>query len=281
MPYKRNRSWKPIIDRAYELATEYEGVLTLRGLFYRLLSDEWIRNSDSDYNQLSKKTAQARRDGMFPDLLEHGRKITRYPSWSSPREAQQAIHDQYRRPHTEGQEYNVYVGVEKEAMIGALVRWYGDRGYPLLALKGYSSQTLVNKVRRDIEADGRLAILVYAGDLDASGIDIDRSFTDLVDSFNEVIRVAITPEQIAEYGLIKLPGNHKDTRAAAFIKRYGSLFQVELEALDPFVLKQKFDHQLDDMWDEEVYQEVLEREERERKYLLPSASKNRRILKLP
>lgn len=55
--------------------------------------------------------------------------------------------------------------------------------------------------------------------------------------FEHTERIAVNYNQLKEYGLPKLPGKLSDPRAPAFIKKYGELFQVELEALEPEILR--------------------------------------------
>jgi hypothetical protein len=47
--------------------------VTLRQLFYRLVSAQVIPNSQAAYKRLSSLTAEARRNGDFPALIDRGR----------------------------------------------------------------------------------------------------------------------------------------------------------------------------------------------------------------
>jgi hypothetical protein len=231
------RKWSPILARAREIVESYTATgVTLRQLFYRLVSFEILRNTKSDYTNLSKLTAEARRDGTFPTLIDNTRSIHRYATWDGPEDARRALRQQYRRDRTEGQERTVYVGVEKAGMIAQLELWFSDFGLPVLALGGYSSQTYVDEVRADIDTQRRPAVLLYAGDFDPSGEDIVRDFVGRVGCFDDVHRVALMPEQVAAYSLPPLPGKASDSRAAGFVAKHGRLVQEELDALPPDVL---------------------------------------------
>jgi hypothetical protein len=59
------KSWPPIIERAAQIVEEYETPVTLRQLFYRLVSEHLIANKLTDYKTLSKLTA-ANRGGHLP-----------------------------------------------------------------------------------------------------------------------------------------------------------------------------------------------------------------------
>ena len=83
-------------------------------------------------------------------------------------------------------------------------------------------------------------MLLYAGDHDPSGEDIDRDFIARTDCWDEVRRVALTAAQVEQYALPPQPGKETDSRAAGFVERHGRLVQVELDALPPDVLRDLF-----------------------------------------
>lgn len=200
------------------------------------------------------------------------RGIDRRSSWTGPGQALDALATQYRRDRTEGQEVSVYLAVEKAGMLAQLDAWYSPLGLPLLALGGYCSQSLADEVVWDVEAQDRPAVLLYAGDHDASGEDIDRDFVERTDCWEKVVRVALTADQVAEHNLPPLPGKVTDSRAGAFTRRHGGLVQVELDALPPEVLHELYDGALAEWWDPDAHNEALHRERDERQYLQRLAS---------
>jgi hypothetical protein len=107
-------------------------------------------------------------------------------------------------------------------------------------------------------------VIVYVGDFDPTGEDIQRVLSERLNGGAEVIRVAVTPDQVATYNLPPMPGKATDPRAPGFTSRHGRLVQVEVEALDPNDLRALLDITLSSYWDEEAYGAVVEREERER-----------------
>lgn len=259
--------WGHVLDRAYDIVESYDTGVTLRQLFYRLVSEELIPNTTVAYKTLSSRTAAARRDGTFPALVDRVRRVSRPAAWTSPSSALGALSRQYRRDRTEGQELTLYVAVEKAGMAAQLDAWYSPLGLPVLALGGYSSQTLADDVVGDVERQRRPAVLLYAGDHDASGEDIDRDFVARTDCWAKVERVALTAAQVNTYGLPPLPGKPGDSRSGAFRARHGGLVQVELDALPPEVLRSLYDDALARYWDNGIYQAVLEVEANERRHL--------------
>jgi hypothetical protein len=144
---------------------------------------------------------------------------------------------------------------------------FGDLGVPVLALGGYGSQTYVDDVIADVRATGRPAVLLYAGDHDPSGEDIDRDFTARTDCWDEVRRVALTAAQVERYALPPQPGKDTDSRAAGFIARHGRLVQVELDALPPDVLRALYADAIAEFWNDDAHEAALEREAAERRTL--------------
>jgi hypothetical protein len=117
--------WDSVLERAAAIVADYSTGVTLRQLFYRLVSEQLIRNNETSYKGLSRATAGARRAGEFPALIDNAREISRRRSWNSPADAIDDAISRYRRDRTEGQKYNVYIGVEKAGMAAQLMHGSG------------------------------------------------------------------------------------------------------------------------------------------------------------
>lgn len=144
---------------------------------------------------------------------------------------------------------------------------FGDLGVPIMPLGGYASHTFKQDVFSDVRRDGRPAVLLYAGDFDPSGEDIDRDFVAKTGCWAEVVRVALTSAQVEAYDLPPMVGKVTDSRASAFVARHGRLVQVELDALPPATLRALFADAIAAWWDDDVYEAVLKRERADRKRL--------------
>ena len=259
-------NWSPILARAAEIVRSYDTSVTLRQLFYRLVSLLLLPNTDTSYKRLSAKTAALRRAGEFPDLIDRGRMIHRHPTFADPGDAMSALIDQYRLDRTTGQDVSLYLAVEKAGLVVQLESWFGELGVPILALGGYSSQSYVSEIPAD-----RPAVLLYAGDFDPSGEDIDRDFIARTGCWDKVVRVALSAEQVTHYRLPPNPGKVTDSRASGFVARHGQLVQVEIDALSPETLRALFTDAIADYWDESAYAAVLAREDAERALLRDAA----------
>ncbi len=118
--------WSTILPHAAAIVVDT--CVTLRQLFYRLVADGSIPNTRIAYSRLSVVTAEARRAGTFPALVDGRGSIARPAWWASPEEARQALREQYRRARTEGQPVNLYLGCEKDALSALLEAWLDARG---------------------------------------------------------------------------------------------------------------------------------------------------------
>lgn len=261
------REWGPIIERAREIAEASQYRLTLRGLHYRLVEDALARslgyrNRQGDYKTLSSKTAEARREGWFPDLEDLTRSMLTANAFTGVKQGLGLLTEIYREDRTEDQEQCIVIAVEKRAMGGPLQQTFGeDYGIPVVPLAGYPSQTLADLTRNHVERDGREAICLYAGDFDPSGEDIERDWLYRSGCFDDIVRVALTEDIVRERDLPESIGKDTDSRAAAFEEKYGRLVQVELEALDPADLIGMYRAALAPYWDDDALAVVLARED--------------------
>ena len=264
--------WAATLARAAEFVRSYNTGVTLRQLFYRLVAAGLLENTQNAYKALSSHTAQARRQGRFPALLDRTRSIHRHATFAGVQDARDWLSEIYRRDRTEGQDVSVYLGVEKNGIVEQLRAWFGDLGVPVLALGGYSSQSYVDEVAADVSESGRPAVLLYAGDFDPSGEDIDRDFCARAGCFDRVVRVALTADQVREHDLPPQPGKATDSRAGRFVARHGALVQVELDALPPDVLRSLYQDALAPWWDVSAFDEAVARERAERTELAQRAA---------
>lgn len=155
--------WPAIIRRAAEIVESYEIPVTLRQLFYRLVSEELIENKPGSYNTLSNKTATARRNDDFPALLEHGRKLYELGYWRSSLACLSSVVGAFKVDRCASQSVTLILGVEKNALVGLVRAWFGDLGIPVTALGGYGSETLERRVRDYVGRYERKAVFIYAG----------------------------------------------------------------------------------------------------------------------
>jgi hypothetical protein len=270
--------WVPVLGEGREIVESYDTSVTLRQLFYRLVSKQLIPNTQSYYRRLSSYTAEARRAGTFPDLIDRTSKIDQPYHETSPGAALRSTAEFYQRDRTEGQAVSIYLGVEKDGLVTQLTSWFGGYGLPVVALGGYASQSYCDEIGRHAEGQRRPAVLLYAGDCDPTGEDIERDLVARTGCWTITRRIALTPQQVIEYRLseyapddAELRKLQNDPRAKAFERKHGSLVQYEVDALAPTDLRYLYRSAIDEFWDESAYQDVLAREAVERDQLIALA----------
>jgi hypothetical protein len=274
---RENLDWQgTILPRAVEILAGYDTGVTLRQLYYRLVSEQLIPNTEADYRMFSRTSAEWRRAGDMDHLLDHTRTITVPTSFDSPEEALDVIRRVYRRDRQEGQPYSHFIVIEKRGLVEQLSAWFGDRGIPVVSIGGNASETIIHRLATDIEQAGRVPLIHYAGDFDADGVSIERTFRQrLADyvraSYRTVIlgveRVALTPEQVEEHNIPENPGKEKSTNRAKFEEEFGVNVQVEVDALPPDVLRAEFEQAVGQMWDRQAFEAVLDQEAEDREAL--------------
>jgi len=257
--------WSAVLPHAASIVDSYDGGVTLRQLFYRLVGDGTVPNTVSAYKSLSDRTTAARRESEFPALVDRSRHIARPPAWDGPHDALVDLLRAYRRDRTEGQELALYLGCEKDALSALLEGWTERYGIPVLIVRGWHSEGYERVINEDLSTDGRKSVLIYVGDLDPAGEGIEANAARHI-AFDEVRRIALTKVQADHH---ELPEN-ADPKVAAklnrhpgrydFMARYGHLFQIEVDALPPDVLRGLLLDAIGDYWDDDIYHEVLERE---------------------
>ena len=111
--------------------------------------------------------------------------------------------------------------------------------------------------------------MLYFGDFDPSGEDMDRHLVDALSYFDldsyiiDFERIAVTEDQIDEYDLPPIPEDSetldkldKDSRKGGFINKYGQLMAVELDALLAIVpdqFKLLMQESVDQYFDQTIY----------------------------
>lgn len=251
---KSNRIRLQQINQIIENYQSQGYVLTLRQLYYQLVSKDIIPNKVAEYAKISTLLKEGRMGGLVDwDAIEDRlRKPSQPASWDNPEQILNACIRQYRRNRMEDQTNYIEVWVEKDALSGVLKRVTEQYGIPIVVNRGYSSVTAMRDAHIRFEQalnSGADAIkVIYIGDFDPSGQDMIRDIYDRIGEFNEsrdygyeeaydfeIIPIALTLEQIRQYNPPPNPAKITDPRAKDYITKYGPT-SWEVDALPPEVL---------------------------------------------
>ena len=108
---------------------------------------------------------------------------------------------------------------------------------PLMVARGYASLSFLHSAAEYVNALDIPAYIYHLGDFDPSGVNagekIEETLRELApDAEIYFERIAVTPEQIAEWDLPTRPTKASDTRS----KNFGEI-SVELDAIEPNQLR--------------------------------------------
>lgn len=232
--------------------------LTIRQIYYRLVAAQTIPNLMASYKKLVSVLAAARRAGSVDyEAIEDRTREVHQPSSESqlegPTEYFNGYYDYlskldqyYSMPRWWGQTSKVQVWVEKEALASLFQKVTDRWGVDMVVCRGYPSLTLLHEASQVLnDADVQDLQILYFGDFDPSGADIERNVGEsLANDFQvdlSIDRVAITKAQITEYHIPPAPAKRTDSRYAGFVAEHGVAWQVELDAIDPLQLQKMID----------------------------------------
>jgi hypothetical protein len=180
------------LDLVNNIILEYQAQgyrLTLRQLYYQLVSRDIIANKLAEYAKLSKLLTEGRMGGIVDwDAIEDRLRKPSTPSaWESPEDGLDAIIQQYKKPRMAGQENYLEVWVEKDALSGVLSRVTNKYHVPICVNRGYSSVSAMysaaNRFINALNAGADTVKIIYLGDYDPSGIDMIRDVNDRILEF--------------------------------------------------------------------------------------------------
>ena len=271
-----NRQW--IIDNSIEIISRYQkGILTLRGLHYQLVSIG-MTNTLRHYKRVVSAMIEARWNGLvyFDAFSDHDRSMIG-STRSDQTDLDESINEgkaqiklwmqSYYRNRWENQPVYPEVLIEKKALQGVFESVCYRNRVALGACKGYPSLTFLNEAaERFIKAEqnGKIPTIIYFGDYDPSGEDIPRSIKENIISLGcesiEVKRIALLHEQVIEWKLPPAPAKVTDSRTA----KWEGLGQVELDAVKPEKLQSLCQEAIDSVFDSDLYDQLIEKEDSER-----------------
>ena len=255
-----------IIQTANDICENYaqQGYdLSLRQLYYQFVSRALLPNTEQNYKRLGSIISDARLAGLldWDYIKDRGRETTQNSHWNNPGEILDACAKQFRVDLWKGQPNHVEVMVEKQALEGVLEPVCKKLDIPFTANKGYSSSSAMYEVAQrllDKSRSGMDLHIIYLGDHDPSGIDMTRDVTDRLSLFVgidvEVHRVALNMDQVDEYNPPENPAKLTDSRANAYIARFGDS-SWELDALEPSLLAQIVTSQVEELRDDDLYEQ--------------------------
>jgi len=218
-------------------------VLTLRQLYYQLVSRDIIPNKQTEYKRLGSIVNDARLAGLIDwnSIEDRTRNLCSLAHWDTPQSIVSSAAKQYRVDMWEGQEWRPEVWIEKDALLGVIEGVCEELDMPFFSCRGYTSQSEMwgasVRLLRYAKA-GQIPIIYHLGDHDPSGKDMTRDIRDRMEMFMGGIkldRLALNMDQIEHYHPPPNPAKTTDSRYAGYIAEFGEE-SWELDALEPSVI---------------------------------------------
>ena len=277
---KANTAKLEIVNKIIEDYAQQGYRLTLRQLYYQLVSRDIIPNAKAEYAKLSTLLVNGRMSGIVDwDAIEDRIRIPFLPYWVNGIE--DAINDtitQYRLDRQKEQKVYIELWVEKDALSGVLKKITSRYHIKLMVNRGYSSCTAMHdayeRLRR-YEDEGKQTCVLYLGDHDPSGLDMIRDVRERLEEFGvypEVRHIGLTKKQIEKFNPPPNPAKITDPRAGWYIQKHGD-FSWEVDALDPKALHQLVRENVEELIDMALFKSQLKQESQDKEMLRVAAKK--------
>jgi hypothetical protein len=202
--HRRTRAALADVDDAIYAAVELEHPITLRGVFYRVVSMGAVEKTDNGYELIGRQLLKLRRGGTIPYdwIIDGVRWINKPDSYDSLDQMLEDAAASYRRDLWRNQAVDVHLYSEKDAISSVILPVTRRWDVPLGIVRGYSSESFAWSAAEAIKASRKRTVYVYQlGDHDPSGIDAWRAFRDRIVSF---LGKTVTPQMVQtarEFGL--------------------------------------------------------------------------------
>lgn len=292
MPYIQYRQYRPtpetagLILKINDICEDYQKRgyhLTVRQIYYQLVSRNVIPNTVRSYQRLVSVISSAREGGLidWDFIKDRTRRVKSFQHWTGVNHFLKDMAPRFSLDWWEGQPVRCMVFVEKDALEEVVGKAASSYDVPYLSNRGYLSASAAWSVAHNLMLtsldDCEQYVILHLGDHDPSGMDMSRDIQDRLRMFSrpydnqdsiEVVvrRLALNMDQVQEYDPPPNPAKTTDPRARDYINQHGD-DSWELDALDPDVIHELITTAIEqEIEDRELFDEQrqLESEGREK-----------------
>lgn len=241
-----------IIFQVNKILYEYHRMdikMNLRQIYYQfiardLFSDDWVdeaynlknglapdtKNTQKNYKRLGTIINKGRMAGHidWDRVVDQTRAVKDWLAYESPQAFLERVLPLYQRDLWEDQGMRMEIWIEKEALTGVIAPVCKEMRVPYFACKGCPSQSSMYEARNRIlraQEDNELHVILYMGDHDPTGLDIDRDVKSRLEKMTRgdvsFSRIALTMKQIDELQPPPNPVKHTDARSKRYEEQYG------------------------------------------------------------
>jgi hypothetical protein len=237
-------------------------MLTVRQIYYQLVSRGHIENTVQMYNNVQALLNDARLAGLIDwDAIEdRTRGILERGHWVSGAHMLKSAAASYHQDMWANQPCRPFVIVEKEALAGVLQQPCETYDVPLLPARGYpSASTLRELAKTRIMHATQDIVIFHLGDHDPSGMDMSRDLEERLSMFSrhrvhiDFRRIALNMDQIEEQHPPPNPAKTTDCRYEGYAAKFGEE-SWELDALAPEFIRNLIGDNISSLIDNELWE---------------------------
>lgn len=266
--------------------------MTLRQLYYQLVSRDVIPNDQKEYDKLGDIINRGRLGGYvdWDCIIDRTRNVKETSTWPGPEDVVESAARSFHRDLWQTQENRVEVWIEKDALLGVIEPVCRRLRLPYFSCRGYVSQSEMWRASQRFvkyltsKVNPQAPIILHMGDHDPSGIDMTRDIRDRLSMFlgghvertdglpvvMAVRRIALNMDQIEEFEPPPNPAKMSDSRAREYLIEHGDS-SWELDALDPPTMERLIQEEIDGLLDQEEWDRMEADEEDQRQEIYDAA----------
>jgi hypothetical protein len=222
-----------------------EKPMTLRGLFYRVVSGGWLLSTDKEhYRALGRVMTILREREVVPFrwIVDGIRSTDKLSSWSGLADFAETARDAYRKDFWASLPDYVHVFCEKDAMAGVLAPVTREYDVALSVIRGYSSVSFAHEIAEQWREIDKAIFAYYLGDCDPSGLDLERDIKEKLTRYSRRYfaweRLAVNLSDFSAFNLYPLEPKKKDRRTRWFLSQ-GYTQCAELDAIPATELRNR------------------------------------------
>ena len=238
--YKPTRS---ILDAISDVLDSYSHAVSLRQVFYRLVALEVVENTPENYGKVGRICTDGRYSGCldWDKIEDETRGCYGASDWEDGNAALEDRLNEFRLDWWKDSPYHVELWMEKRGMLSSFLPVAEEYHVQVVTCGGTDSTSNIWEAvcRLSAHRDKDVRLLGFF-DLDPTGDWLQESIPERLSEFAEHGGIVPTWERVllnldqaeglAEGTLERLG---KDPRAKRFEEKYGRLFQIELDAVEP------------------------------------------------
>lgn len=273
---------------------ERERPMTLRALYYRLVSAGAFAATDKSYNRLKVMMTKLRECGEVPItgwLVDRVRSTLKPSSWTGLADYGDTIRQAYRKDLWAQMPHHIEIFVEKDAIAGTIQPVTSEYDIALNVIRGDVSVSYAGEIAAQWREIEKPIFAYYLGDFDPAGFGIEKVLREKLGRYSERLiipvdrgdfqpaeldlaeldvcwtRLAVNADDFDEFNLIRLPVKRTATRARAFIQEHG-VYVAEVDAIPPAELRQRIQDAIESHIDQDRWARLKRTEELEKDRLI-------------